>query len=338
VPLKGTAQIASETESFAFSALNATIGTGQVTGEGVIDLTAALPKLTANIKADNLDMSWALPHYGAGGWSDGNMQWPVFARADLDVELSGTNISLGHLPLDALVARVKLLDGVMEAPQITGRLMGGEFEAALLAEGGSLTPYFSLDMRLSDLDPSGFMSALYAGNPFETRLSGTLNLSGRGASPRSMMASLNGAMQFDLEPGRLTFVDMAGFATAAQAPDFEGAAASLLADPPDETGSSFARGVGLLNVREGQAEQMTMDLVFDPEVSPRDGRFEGRFDFVSGNVLADFTLYPNATDKKLVWQLSGALGAPKINLDAGDFDRTPPPAPQEDAPSAAAPN
>ena len=340
VPLNGSAQISSDTKTFAFSGLNAAIGSGQVTGEGVVDFASDLPKLTANIKADNLDISWLLPHYEENGWSDDDMQWPVFARADLDVELSGTNIALGQVQLDALDARVKLLDGVMEVPQIKGRLMGGEFEAALLAEGGSLTPFFSIDARLNDLDLAEFTTKLYSSNPLQTRLSGTIDLSGRGASPRAMMGSLNGSMQFDLEQGELTFVNIADFAAAASTPDFEGRAAPLLTAGAEQTTSSFERGVGLINVKEGQVEQMTMDLVFDPALSVRDGRFDGQLDFVSGNILADFVVYPTLADKMLMWRLSGAMDAPKVELNATDFDRVPPAAavPEDIMSNAVAPN
>lgn len=325
MPVSGTAQITSDVESFAFSGLNAAIGAGRLTGEGVVDFTSELPKLTANIKADGLDMSWMLPDYGAAGWSDEAMQWSAFARADLDVELSGSNISLGPMPIETLVARVKLLDGVMEAPQITGRLLGGGFDASLLAEGGSLTPFFNLDMRLSDLRPAALVSQIYPRNPLRAPLSGTFNVSGRGASPAAMIASLNGAMQFDLGEGQLRFIDMAAFEAAVERPDFGGRAAALLTPLSEGMVSPFERGVGLVNVREGQVEEATIDLVFDTAISPRGGRFEGQLDFVSGNALAEFMLYPTQSDKKLVWQISGPVAKPKIALDAAEFDRAPSP-------------
>lgn len=334
VPLKGSAQIASDADSLAFSSLDATIGAGQVTGEGVVDFTADLPKLTANIKADNVNISGLLPDYLDDGWSDNDMQWPVFTRADLDVELSGTNITLGHLELEELIGRVKLLDGVMEVPQITGRALDGGFAGSLLAEGGSLTPYFNLDLRLTEIDASGLMTELFSKSPLRTRLGGTLNLSGRGPSPRAMMASLNGGMQFDLAAGQLLFIDMAAFQAAIQAADLADAAAPLVQSVTDETASRFTRGVGLIEVQNGRANRANLDFVFAPSISPRDGRLDAKFDFVSGDVLGDFTLYPTQSNKKLVWDLSGTLGSPEIVMNAGDFE----PVPQENAPSAAAPN
>ena len=155
-----------------------------------------------------------------------------------------------------------------------------------------------------------------------------------------MMGSLNGGMQFDLEQGELTFVNIADFAAAASTPDFEGRAAPLLTAGAEQTTSSFERGVGLINVKEGQVERMTMDLVFDPALSVRDGRFDGQLDFVSGNILADFVVYPTLADKMLMWRLSGAMDAPKVELNATDFDRVPPAAavPEDIMSNAVAPN
>lgn len=324
MPLTGTVQVTSDVGSLSFSGLSAVLGDGSITGEGVVDLASAHPKLTANIKADTIDLSWVLPHFGANGWSDRAMQWPVFSRADLDVELSGTNITFGHLHLDELIARVKLLDGVMEAPQISGRALDGSFAGSLLAEGGLLTPYFNLDLRLSEMNPSALLTNLFSESLLQTRLGGTLNLSGRGASPRAMMASLNGGMQVDLAAGQLLFIDMEAFRSAAQATDFAGKASEIVQPVKDATASRFMRGIGLMEVQNGRANRVNLDFVFDPAVSPRDGSFDAQFDFVTGEMLGDLTLYPTPGPRKLLWQLSDNLAGPKIALNAGDFDAVPP--------------
>ena len=339
LPLTGTAQVTSDVGSLSFSGLNAVLGDGSITGEGVVDLASAQPKLTANIKTDTIDLSWVLPHFGANGWSDRAMQWPVFSRADLDVELSGTNITFGQLHLDELIARVKLLDGVMEAPQISGRALDGSFAGSLLAEGGLLTPYFNLELRLSEMVPSALLADLFSESLLQTRLGGTLNLSGRGASPRAMMASLNGGMQFDLAAGQLLFIDMEAFDAATQATDFAGEASELVRPVESETASRFMRGIGLMEVQNGRANRVNLDFVFDPAVSSRDGSFDAQFDLVSGEMLGDFTLYPTPGPRKLLWQLSDNLRAPKIALNAGEFDAVPPNAEASDSVSnSAAPN
>lgn len=340
IPLaaEGAVQITSTPENFAFAGLDTRIGAGRMTGEGVVDLTPDVPKLNANIKADNLDMEWLLPTYEDASWSQAPMQWAAFARADVDVELAGKAIRLGALTLDEVAARIKLLDGVLETPQITGRALDGAFEASLLAEGGSLTPNFNLDLKIKDMVPTPLFAALFDAVPLSTRLGGTVKLSGRGTSVRNMMASLDGAMQFDLGAGLLNFVDLARFADRVSAADFEGAAAPLLEADNAAIGTDFMRAVGLVDIQNGQAVQATMDFVFPTEAARRDGRFDGQLDFVSREVLATLTLYPTNAADKLVWQLSGDMRDLKTRLDARDFDRLPPPATSSgDAVSASVP-
>jgi hypothetical protein len=340
VPAQGTVQINSDPENIAFSGLEATLGEGTISGEGVISLEAALPKLNANIKADKLDLGWLLPRFGSDGWSDAPMRWSAFARADIDIELAATQSVVADLLVDTAAARIKLLDGVLEAPQISGTALGGDFQAALLAEGGSLNPYFNLEMRLTNMRPDALLTAIYAAQPADLVVGGTVTLSGRGTSARSMMVSLDGAMQFDLAPGRLNFVDLTGFAARANAADFDGAAAPLVAASADGPGTEFARGVGLVEIEDGQALRATMDFIFAPGTH-RDGRIDGQFDFVSRDMLADLTLYPAGDTRRLAWRLSGDVMAPDIVLDAAEFDRMPPPqegAAQDASINAPAPN
>lgn len=338
---QGDVQIVSDPDSLAFSALDATIGEGKVSGEGVVNLTADRPKLNANLKADGLSLDWALPNYGAAGWSDAPMKWSAFARSDVDVELGGTNLRFGQFAVEDVTARLKLLGGVLEAPQITGRAMGGTFEVELLAEGGMLNPYFSVQSRFADIRPTPFLASVYGVGPFMAPLSGSLVLSGRGTSARDMMGSLGGEMQFELGGGVLRFINASVFTALAAAETFEGRAISLLQRPDVQGETPFARGIGLIDIRDGQAIRSTLDLVFDADSALQEGRFSGQFDFVSRALLADFALSPEGSNKELLWQLSGDITAPEIRVDAAAFDRVAPPieaASPSALPHSAAPN
>lgn len=319
--MQGEVQIVSDSSSFGFSGLNARVGKGTVTGEGVLALDGNIPKLNANLVTDGLDISWALPQRGKGGWPDAPMKWGLFARSNVDVELRGTATTINALTLDEFAARLKLLGGVLEAPQITGRLLGGRFDANLVAEGGSLNPFFSLQSRFTDLQIKDAFQVLYATPAVHATADGTLQLSGRGTSVRDMMASLNGDVQVNMTEGRFGFIDLDRFLALAQAETFSGAAKPLVAQAAGET--DFQRGIGLVNIRDGQAIRATLDFVFDDDTPRRDARFDGQADFVSGDMVADMTLFPSDAATKLGWQISGDIKKPKLRLDATAFDRLP---------------
>lgn len=339
-PMQGEAQIVSATDSLSFSGLTATINNGRVTGEGVLERTGDTPKLTANLVAENIDFGWLLPQPEKAGWPQAPMKWAPFALSDVDVELRGTQLAFGAVTLEEVATRLKLLGGVLEAPQITGRLLGGSFDADLVAEGGSLNPYFSLQASFDNLRSGAFLEQLYGVDLVDAPMTGNLDISGRGTSVRAMMASLDGNLQLNLDSGFLRFVDMTGFAAAMQDEAFKGKAADLLG--VSDASTPFERGIGLLRMRDGQAVNATLDFVFDDEAGWRDARLMGQTDFVSRQVLGDMTLYPANDTKRLVWQLSGPLAKPLVKIDASDFDRVPQAAIEQavtaSPPSAAAPS
>lgn len=336
-PLKGEAQIVSEAESLSFSGLVANIDTGRITGEGVVNLSATVPKLNGNLAAENLDLSWLLPNVGKAGWSAAPMKWSIFERSDFDVQLRGTGLKLGALNLDEVSARLKLLGGVLEAPKVSGRLLNGSFEADIVAEGGSLNPYFSLQLRLSDISAGLLSNKLYDETLVDAHITANLNLSGRGTSVLSMMRSLEGNLQLNLGAGAMRFVDKQGFIDMVQSPAFEGQAAELLRITDMTT--PFQRGVGLMRVRDGQAVDATLDFVFNDVPNKSDARFAGEMDFVSRQILANLTLYPANNDKRAIWQISGSVLDPLVKIDASDFDRLPQAvSPPEAAASSALPN
>ena len=75
------------------------------------------------------------------------MRWSLLGRGNADIELRATNTRFGNLVLDALSGRLKLTDGVLEAPDMSGTLLGGGITANVLAEGGLLTPRFAFNAQ-----------------------------------------------------------------------------------------------------------------------------------------------------------------------------------------------
>lgn len=318
VALSARMQLNATAAKIGFQNMTGKLGRGTMSGTGVISLDGPRPQLNANMALDNVDLSWALPRFGKNGWSNGAMRWPLFERgnADMDVKLSNTQI--GHVVVQSANSRLKLVDGVLEAPQVELALLGGKAEARVLAEGGQLRPRFSIDASFSDISPAGPLERLY-NNPLVTAaLGGTVSLNGRGNSAADMMASLNGDIQFEFGPGALTFFDMKGASAALADAERVGEAAPLVSKFVGTGIVPFTRGLGVAQWREGRAENATGEFI--SPIPYGDTRLSFVVDALTREIAAGVQLFPEA-NKALSWQLRGDVIAPKISLDASAYDR-----------------
>jgi hypothetical protein len=81
---------------------------------------------------------------------------------------------------------------------------------------------------------------------------------------------------------------------------------------------TFTRGLGLAQMRDGVVETASTEFVF------ANGRNEARLtaalDMVDLLIDAEMKLYPIDSQRPVIWQLTGGLGAPTIKADASAFD------------------
>ncbi|MBL71537.1 MAG: hypothetical protein CML95_08390 [Rhodobiaceae bacterium] len=327
----GKVQLTATPDNVSFSGLDMSFSQGHISGEGVLQLRETLPQLNINIAADNVDMSWLLPQRKAQNWRDEGLTWSVLGRGDANIELRAGNMRFGQLTLDTLAGRLKLTEGVLEAPEMTATMLGGTMTANLLAEGGLLTPRFAFDGQFNDVNPSMLVAARYGDALVDAGLSGAFRLEGRGSSTRAVMGSLGGEVNFEIAPGELTFFDAVGFAEAVRANDFSGNATELVAQYTGAHRLSFARGLGRANMRNGVIETASSDFVFADGLN--EARLEGALDMVGLEVDAAFALYPFDRQKPVLWQITGNLEKPDLKADASAFNpiaaapnATPPPA------------
>lgn len=248
------------------------------------------------------------------------MRWSLLGRGNADIELRATNTRFGNLVLDGLGGRLKLTDGVLEAPDMFGTLLGGSMTANVLAEGGLLTPRFAFDAQFNDVNPNALIAARYGNGLVDAPLSGALRLEGRGASPRAVMSGLGGELNFEIAPGELTFFDAVGFAEAVRSAEFDGDASNLMAQHTGSHRLSFARGLGRANMRAGVIETASSDFVFADGLN--EARLEGAMDMVGLEVDATFALYPSDRQKPVLWQITGTVEKPDLKADAAAFNPT----------------
>ena len=318
LPLSARSQVSATAQKIGFSGLNAQFGGGTMSGEGVLQLGEGRPQLNAALRISDADFGWLLPRFGAQGWSDAEMRWSLLERANADIDMRLSSISLAALPIDALSGRLRLIDGVLEIPDVQAQLLGGTASGRVLAEGGQLTPLINIEAQFADLSLSAPLTALYGRALLEARLSGTAIWRARGASAAAMMAASNADLQFEIDAGRLGFVDLAGLRAALLDETRSGAAAPLVAQfaEPDTVG--FTRGVGLLQSRAGRVNNATAEFIFDAPYG--DARLNLNIDAVSRQLVAGMQIFPEP-DKPIDWQISGDVMQPQVRVSATPYDR-----------------
>jgi hypothetical protein len=318
VAASGQMQLNATRNNFGFAGLDLALGDGRISGEGVLQTGDGLPLFNANLATENVDFSWMLTERDKDGWRNEPIRWSLLGRSNADIQLSMAASRFGSVVLDSLNGRLKLTEGVLEAPDLALELFGGTVAGSLLAEGGLLLPRFGIDAEFADINPNGFFLQQYGNRLLDALLSGGLRLEGRGTSPRAMMASLGGEINFEIAPGQLTFFDAVGFADKVLEPNRAGLATPLLAAFARPSELTFTRGLGLAQMRDGVVETASTEFVF------ANGRNEARLtaalDMVDLLIDAEMKFYPIDSQRPVIWQLTGGLGAPTIKADASAFD------------------
>lgn len=318
VAASGEAQLNAAPGNIGFSGLEVRLGGGQISGEGVLQTGDGLPRLNMNLAGRGVDVGFVLPQRDENGWRTTPMNWSVLGRTNADIQFSAAELRLGDIDIDTLAGRLKLTEGVLEAPDLTAELMGGQMKADVLAEGGSLPPRFGLSAEFDRLNPNIFLLKQYGNRLVDAGFFGTLNLEGRGTTPRAMMASLTGILNYEVAPGNLTFFDAVGFGDSLSAPSFDGDADALVGDFVGMEELAFARGLGLAQMRDGVVEKASVDFVFAEGLN--EARLEAAFDVVDLVMDAEMTLYPIDRQRPIIWRLTGDLTAPKVESDASPFN------------------
>lgn len=331
VAARGKVQLIAAPENISFSGLEMNFSGGRVSGEGVLQSGDALPRLNMNMAVENVDLSWLLPMREAENWNEGQLRWALFGRSNADIQLRAINSRFGPIMLDNLSGRLKLTEGVLEAPEVTLNLLGGTMTANVLAEGGFLTPRFAINAQFTEINPTSLIAAQYGNALVDAPVSGSLMLEGRGSSARAVMAALSGELNFEISPGNLTFFDAVGFADAARIANFAGDANTLVAQHTGLHRLSFARGLGRANLRNGVLDAASADFVFADGLN--EARLEAAMDMVGLKVDAAFALYPLDRQRPVIWRVSGDFEKPIVEIDASAFNAnsvapsaTPPPA------------
>ena len=119
---------------------------------------------------------------------------------DIAVSLAADRATMGMLTLEKLAGKARITDDTMSLAPIGFGVFGGRYDGSLVFRLGAV-PDFRLNATLAGIDMAA--AAAFAGSPgtITGRLSGTLNLTGRGMDASTVMNATRGTARVDIVNG-----------------------------------------------------------------------------------------------------------------------------------------
>ena len=253
----------------SLSDLDVKLGPSDLTGSATVDLSAAHPRVTAEIASKSLDLAALAPAGdepaaaapAAGSSGGGAEPQKVFTSDPLPLDglrAVDANVSVkvdhlvvpGGLALDGVLVTLVLDRGKLTVAPLRTEVAGGTLEGEFRIDGSQQVAPVDLMLNGKGIvvgDAMGQMGSadLIEGGPADI----DIRLNGRGASMHDVMASLDGRMTVEVGEGRLLSkaVDVAGADVLTQLVD----AVNPTAEKQDHSALSCA--VVNFNVAKGVA-------------------------------------------------------------------------------------
>jgi uncharacterized protein involved in outer membrane biogenesis len=186
--------------------LGADDATIEITGE-ITDLAGPTGEIAIKAGALDLDnlLAFVSDFSGSAGFetasSAGEPAAPTDASPmDIAVSIETSGATMGTLALDALAGQARLTSEALTLEPVRFGIFGGRYEGTLALTLGAV-PDFRVNATVSDVDMAAAMA--FAGKPglVTGRLSGTIDLGGRGLEAGRVLETAQGTARVDLTDG-----------------------------------------------------------------------------------------------------------------------------------------
>ena len=188
------------------------------------------------------------PARGSSTRTSGRSEGPSHAVAmNIGVSLDATRATMGALTIDHLTGKARVTSDAMTLAPIAFGVFGGHYDGSLVFTLGAV-PDFKLNAALSGVDTAA--AAAFAGSPgtISGRLSGKLNLAGRGMDASSVIKTARGTARVDVVDGTVKNLGLIRTVVVATSGRADGAPSSGTRDEPfTKLGATFTIANGLVD-------------------------------------------------------------------------------------------
>ena len=343
--LKGTIEVVPQGKGvtvrrISLVADNATI---DITGQ-ISDLAGPLGELTVKAGALNIDRLLAfvsdfssgtgMSAAPAAGTAPAAAARPAPASGsappmNLAIAIEADKATMGALTIDKLSGRARVAPDAMTLEPVSFGVFGGRYEGSLALTLGQ-TPDFHLKAKLSGVDMAA--ATAFAGSPNQItgKLSGTIDLTGRGMDAPAVLKTARGTAKVDITDGtvkHLGLVQTVVLVTSGRAD-----AKSQLGGRSGSKDEPFTRLGGTLSIAGGSAS--SQDLKFEAKdvilsaagAMKLDGtalNFQGQVqlsDELSKQAGSDLVRYTQDQGKvTLPATITGSADSPQVRIDVGSM-------------------
>lgn len=196
-------------------------------GNMQVDNSAAVPRVTANVSTEFLDVT---PYLGAAdegaagseqdtsgdggggepaGWSEDPIDLSGLKAANADISISTAGLKVNEIEIGQSALAILLEGGRLTANLTEMQLYGGNGTGQVVADGSGETPAVAAKFDLSGVEAEPLLTDAAQMDRLSGTLDGNLDVTSSGGSQKALVSALNGTSAFKFTDGAIQGVNIA---------------------------------------------------------------------------------------------------------------------------------
>ena len=328
IPFRGPLELSARlkapgTGRYHVSDLKAVIGDSRINGSLTADVSGSVPKLSASLASEKLDLRSVLSETGDQPEPEkekvfSNAPLPVDAlkRVDVDATLRLGRLVLQRLSIDDLKLHMVLENGSLRLKPINARIGGGRLTGHLEIKPRRSAAVVTAAVRIDNLDVGRMLRELDITDMLSGRVDAAADVAGQGASVAGLMAGLNGSTRMVMKDGRIAnrYIDLLGSNMASGVFRM----VNPLAGKPDDTAVNCF--LAAFDIKDGLADSKALVLSTDSMNVIGDGHINLKTEALDFSLMprpregvAGFSVSLHELTK--TFKLGGTLAQPSLGID-----------------------
>ncbi len=281
---------------------NATLKFDDIVGTGnmLLNLSGAKPKLTGNLKTNTINATNYAAASGAtekpkstnktDGWQDIPLDLSPLKSVDVDLKIEAEGLKFQGIDIGKTLLNTTIINGKLVADLTETSLYGGKGSAKIVADASAATPKVEMIASLNALNAAPFLGAVADFDKVEGVGGFNISINGTGASMSSIMSSLSGAGAFKFDDGAIKGLNAAQLMRSATEFLNTGTIPSALSEEQETDFTEFAAD---FNINKGVASTNAFNFVTPGLEIPGQGQLD------LGNRTLSLSMFPKSGDKSL---------------------------------------
>ncbi|MBW1753754.1 MAG: AsmA family protein, partial [Deltaproteobacteria bacterium] len=189
-------------KAYRLSDFKATLGRSDISGSIDVNLVKKTPLITAKLLSKKIDLRPYLPAFGNSSSSD-PLLFGALKHAEGTVKIQADRLLLLRVALNHLTAKITLKGGRLTIRPIKAAIGGGKFNGRLTIKPRRKDATVTTQLKIEDCNLGYMLKGLNITDTLEGNLNANINLKGQGRSVATLIASLDGSTNIQINQGRI---------------------------------------------------------------------------------------------------------------------------------------